>query len=272
MRLPCRVLLSALMLLFTGAALAAPRAGCQQTSLKDLRTLSPDGFAIYSSIGDKTFFLSWITCQDMQLDLSTAVHESVHHLTADRDAYPLINGTSVARPHEGSEFFPPSVIAARFAGDDDLVATYLRDGQASSAADFLYLLDELNAYSHDLHTAVALESLRPRNEQVDHRDGLAGLMAFLATYVETAEEKYPATWAGLRKPAVARVVATLWQQAETVMASSCGIPEFGSNDRSYIRRFCSARPQASLRKILGRAPVCPTRCLIDEQTASRDRD
>jgi hypothetical protein len=56
-------------------------------------------------------------------------------------------------------------------------------------------------------------------------------------------------------------VSELWGRAEKVMASSCGIPNFGTEDKSLIRQFCQARPQASLQKILGRAPVCPTACL-----------
>jgi hypothetical protein len=183
----------------------------------------------------------------------------------------LIDGGAVPRPHEASQLYAPSVIAGRFDRDDEFVSTYLRPGKASSASDFLYLLDELNAYSHDLHTAVALNSLRPHDAQVDQRDGLAALMAFVATYLETAEERYPATWTGLQRPAVAKTVSSLWRQAETVMASSCGIPEFGSRDQSYIRRFCVSRLQASLRKVLGRAPVCPTECLLEGQSASRDQ-
>jgi hypothetical protein len=45
------------------------------------------------------------------------------------------------------------------------------------------------------------------------------------------------------------------------MASSCGIPNFGTEDKSLIRQFCQREPQATLQKILGRAPVCPTACL-----------
>ena len=61
----------------------------------------------------------------------------------------------------------------------------------------------------------------------------------------------------------------LWGRAEQVMASSCGIPDFGTEDRSLIHQFCEARPQASLQKILGRAPVCPTACLTSTPVAAR---
>jgi hypothetical protein len=262
MRLTSRVLLLAAVAAWPPlhAASAAERVNCRPSAIIQLRTLAPDGYAVYARIEDKKFFLNWITCEDIQLDLSTAVHESVHHLTADRDAFPLIDGGELKRPHEVSGFFAPSVIAGTFKLDD-LVSTYLRPGNSSSASDFLYLLDELNAYSHDLKAAVALNSLRPRDIRVDHRDGLAALMAFMAIYVETAEESQPATWSGLQKPETAKVVSALWSQAETVMASSCDVPDFGTDDQRYIRQFCAKKPQSALRKLLGRAPLCPTECL-----------
>src|SRR5262249_17761038 len=160
-----------------------------------LRGSAPQGFAVYQAIQDKKFFLSWISCNEAQLGLSTAVHESVHYITAETDAFPLVGGGQLKRPHEVSEFFAPSLIAGKFKAND-FVTTYVRPGSASSSTDFLYLLDELNAYTHDLNTAVALSraqaAVEEGDEEVDHRDGLAALMAFVALYVERAEESEPA--------------------------------------------------------------------------------
>ena len=80
-------------------------------------------------------------------------------------------------------------------------------------------------------------------------------MAFVALYAERAEQSEPATWRGLREPRVAKTVSELWGRAEQVMTSSCGIPNFGNQDKSLIRQFCQRGPQASLQKILGRPPV-----------------
>jgi hypothetical protein len=235
---------------------------CRAAAIEKLRVAAPAGFAIYQQIKDKKFFLNWISCDDAELGLSTAVHESVHFITGESDAFPLVDGGEIKRPHEVSRFFAPSLIAGKFRAND-FVANYLRAGSGSSSADFLYLLDELNAYTHDLNTAVSLRSqarVEP-DEQVDHRDGLAALMAFLAVYAERAEESDPATWRGLQQPRVARTVSELWGRAEKVMAASCGIRNFGTLDKSLIRQFCAAKPQAALHKILGRAPVCPSACL-----------
>jgi hypothetical protein len=242
---------------------AAAAGDCRPAAIERLRASAPEGFAIYQAIKDKKFFLGWISCGEAQLGLPTAVHESVHYITAELDAFPLVHGGQVKRPHEVSAFFAPQLIAGKFKAND-FVTTYLRPGSASSATDFLYLLDELNAYTHDLNTAVNLSRSRggvEAGDEVDHRDGLAALMAFTALYAERAEQSEPATWRGLLEPRVARTVSELWAHAEKVMAASCGIPNFGTEDKSLIQQFCQSGPQASLQKIIGRSPVCPTACL-----------
>jgi hypothetical protein len=239
----------------------ATASDCRPGAIERLRAAAPEGFAVYQAIKDKKFFLGWISCDEKQLGLPTAVHESVHYITAELDAFPLVHGAQLKRPHEVSAFFAPQLIAGKFKAND-FVTTYLRPGSASSSSDFLYLLDELNAYTHDLNTAVDLSRSRfEHGDDVDHRDGLAALMAFVALYAERAEQSEPATWSGLRQPRVAKAVSELWGRAEQVMGSSCGIPNFGAQDKSLIRQFCQAGPRASLQKILGRAPVCPTACL-----------
>jgi hypothetical protein len=249
------------MLLAAGFASAAA-GDCRPGAIERLRTAAPEGFAVYQAIKDKKFFLGWISCDEAELGLPTAVHESVHYITAELDAFPLVHGGQLKRPHEVSAFYAPQLIATKFKAND-FVTTYLRPGSASSSTDFLYLLDELNAYTHDLNTAVNLSRARSaeHGDDVDHRDGLAALMAFVALYAERAEQSEPATWRGLLEPRVAKAVSELWGRAEQVMASSCGIPNFGTEDKSLIRQFCQSGPQASLQKILGRAPVCPTACL-----------
>ena len=141
-------------------------------ALDRLRASSPGGFSIYEQTGESAFLVGWIDCADAQFDLSTAVHESAHFIASETDMFPLVGGGAIERPHEVSAFYPPAAIADRFK-HDDFAAIYLRGGKASSSGDFLYLLDELNAYSHDLATAVDLRALTAPDEAVDHRDGCA---------------------------------------------------------------------------------------------------
>src|ERR1700709_32735 len=162
----------ACMPLAAGPHSAAEAGDCRPDALERLRASAPEGFAIYQAIKDKKFFVGWISCGEAQLGLPTAVHESVHYITAELDAFPLVHGGQLKRPHEVTAFFAPQLIAAKLR-QNDFVTTYLRPGSASSATDFLYLLDELNAYTHDLNTAVNLSRLRVGVEagdgQVDHR-------------------------------------------------------------------------------------------------------
>jgi hypothetical protein len=240
----------------------AARTDCQPQALRDLERLSPQGHAVYKAISDKRHFLRFLTCDDVVLGLSTAVHESVHLLTSEKEAYPLIEGGVAKRPSESLRFFAPRDIARKFDARDAYVQTYLRRGAASSADDFRYLLDELNAYSHDLGSSVRLVSLRrPEHGEVGHRDGLAALMSFVMSYADTARQSVPATWENLQRPETKETVRTLWTQAEQALTSSCGIPAFGRDDRKPIAFLCDPRNQAGLTDLLGRAPACPATCL-----------
>lgn len=240
---------------------AAPRNNCQTHVLRDLERLSPDGYAVYAAMRNKTDFVRWITCDDVQLSLTTAVHESVHLLTHEKDGYPLIQGGVLRRPKELVRYYAPRGIAGRFEAGDMFVKTYLGRGAASSADDFTYLLDELNAYSHDLHSAVKLAPLHKGGAQAAHRDGLSALMAFVMRYVAVVQAQHPATWQGLQQTETKQVVEKLWTQAETVLASSCAFPAYGTKDKTYIGFLCNAGNAAPLAGLLGRAPQCAKQCL-----------
>ena len=76
----------ALLSVVSAPAFAAARTDCQPQAIRDLERLSPRGHAIYLAMRDKKQFLAFLTCDDVQLGLSTAVHESVHILTELLDA------------------------------------------------------------------------------------------------------------------------------------------------------------------------------------------
>lgn len=250
------------------AARHANLASCRSRAIADLQRLSPRGYAVYEAIADKKQFLTWIKCDDLQTELSTAVHETTHLITADKDAYRMIDGTLVPRPHEVSRFYPPKDIARKFDPKDAYVQNYLRPGGGSSKDDFMYLLDELNAYSNDLNTGIALVPLQRHDLLIDHRDGLAAIMTFVMTYVDTAQKAHPQTWQGLQQPGPKKVVQTLWTQAEKTLASSCGLPDFGIHDRDYIAFLCKKTNASGLVDLLGRSPACPTPCLGPQTSSS----
>jgi len=118
------------------AARRGDRSDCHTRAIAELQRLSAHGYAIYQAMADNKQFLNWVTCEDVQTELSTGVHESVHLLTAEKDAYPLIAGDLVRRPHEVSRFFPPKEIAKSFDARDAYVQSYLGPKGASSKDDF----------------------------------------------------------------------------------------------------------------------------------------
>src|SRR4051795_7704816 len=94
----------------TAFATAAGASDCRPAAIERLRAAAPEGFAIYQAIKDKKFFIGWISCEEGGLGLPTAVHESVHYITAELDAFPLLHGGQLKRPHQVSAFYPPKLI------------------------------------------------------------------------------------------------------------------------------------------------------------------
>ena len=135
----------------------------------------------------------------------------------------------------------------------------------------MFLFDELNAYTHDLHTAVRIRSVPGGQTPVDHRDGLTSLMRFTMNYVDEARANYPDTWRGLHTPKVRKVVNVLWSQAEMTLASACGIPRFGGEDHRYVAEMCDTRKSAALAEVLGRPVVCHRRCLTKPDDGAEPR-
>ena len=236
-------------------------AHCRADALAQLKQLSASGYRIYERIADKKMFTTWILCDDRQRGLTTAVHEAVHMLTEQLDAYPLIDGGEVKRIRSLEKFARPGRIAPQFKASDDFVKTYLLPGGASSADDFTYLLDEFNAYVHDLNTAVQTHVLAPKDTRLGHRDGMAALMSFVMAYVDYAEREDARTWAGLHRPDVKQLVSTLWSEAERTIESSCKVPRYSVDDQAFLRHICTPSNGRALGHMLGRAPRCPTSCL-----------
>lgn len=241
---------------------------CHSSAITTLKRYSPEGFRIFSDYPDKSDFKRWIGCEDVQGGLATAVHETVHAETSRRDGYPLLNGSIAARIAEGPQFYPPKLLRGLFPAESPYVESYLTTGAASSADHFRYLLDEFNAYTHDLNTVVKLDHVRPDGFESGHRDGLAALMAFVATYAETARRRHPATWSALVAPAARKTVVTLWRQAEEVMGRSCHLARYSFEAPAYLAHVCGKTDKHGIGQLLGRPPLCPIRCTM---TARADR-
>lgn len=237
-----------------------PSAACQQEAVNKLQRLHPPGFNVYINMRKKGDFLFWLECQDLQLDLATAVHESIHILTSEYDAYPLLNGQRLPRIADDPVYYPPSALQRYFDTSSTYVETYIVPGTATSSEQFGFLLDEFNAYTHDLNAAIALQPLARPGQYASHRDGLAALMSFVFSYVEEARRAYPQTWQQLQTRQLRSTVKTLWEQAEQVMANSCLVPNFGEETPKFLSNVCRSTAQGAMGHLLGRPPLCPVSC------------
>jgi hypothetical protein len=239
----------------------ARNAHCRDEALEQLKRHSASGYRIYERLDDKRMFTTWILCGERQRGLTTAVHEAVHMLTEQLDAFPLVDGGQIARIRATEKFAKPGRIAGQFKQSDDFVRTYLLPGGASSADDFTYLIDEFNSYIHDLNTAVQTQAMAPRDSYLGHRDGMSAMMSFLMAYVAFAEKDEPRTWAGLHSPDVKHLVSTLWSDAERTIEKSCKVPRYAVDDQAFLRHICAPANGRALGHLLGRAPRCPRACL-----------
>jgi hypothetical protein len=254
------------LLIFLATA-SAWAANCHTEAIRSLQRLSPEGFRVFQAYDDKQDFKRWIECGDIQGGLATAVHETIHAMTANRNTYPLVGGGTAWRVPESPDFYPPRLLRTLFPASSQYVSSYLTPGAASSADYFRYLLDEFNAYAHDLNTVVHLDAIRARDFDAGHRDGLASMMAFVATYIEMAHKRQPRTWEALQAPRVRKTVVTLWEQAEDVMGRSCNLARYSFETPDYLSRFCRATHRHGLGQLLGRPPLCPIRCKLQVASA-----
>jgi hypothetical protein len=221
--------------LLSGLLIAPPIASaCVAEAMAHLRRSVPEGMVIHDRLQRKDDFTRWITCDDVHNGLATAVHEGVHILTEEINAYPLIAGGTAVRVAPSARLFPPRNLAGLFKPRSTFVQTYLKPGAATSAEEFGFLLDELNAYTHDLNASIKLTRLLDPNREVYHRDGLAALMAFTAAYIDRAKDDRSETWTALQAPAVKKTVGILWTQAETVMGASCRTPKYALETPDYL--------------------------------------
>jgi hypothetical protein len=195
----------------------------------------------------------------MASSLTTAVHESVHRLDWDRRTFATLTAGQVPMLKMRGYFAPADIVPSLPDRSDEFAQIYLL-GKASSKDMLVALLDELNAYTRGLATAVALRHFYPTNRRTGMRDGLAATMMFLNLYVKHAKEKEPNTWRQLLSGQANAVIRTLWDQAERTLETACPISLIGFGDGKYLRQIYGVPATTALGEVLGRAVTAPRAC------------
>ena len=228
----------------------------KKAGLKLLEQHHPIGYAIYRA--DPVSFLDaawWHNCNFSIVDvLVVALHETVHALSTN--SYYLPGGQTLGRVND-TGLFPPIKIADQFA-NDRFKELYLSSGpeSASSAQQFSFLLDELNAYSHGLATENALSKFVIERQW---RSGAVAMMAYTKAYLSLAAKKYPRAWSQLL--AQKATIGIIWSNAELTVKNSCSKgPPTVREDLVYLRAICSTSTNPALEQILGRKPECELSC------------
>lgn len=202
-----------------------------EAGLKYIKKI-PEAQRVFDELGDKKDFSTWFTGEDDMLrgDITTAIHESVHMIRGNTGKYILLNGGWVEAPESDDSKVPaPSkyvepFLKAKYSGDS-FFDTYMVPGEetASSADYFSYVLDEFNAYCHDVNVFSKLDDL-PIN--TTPRDGLASFMLFTLVYIDQAAPKFTETQK--------KALVTIWLQAEKVMEDTSGMKNISYHTGKYL--------------------------------------
>jgi hypothetical protein len=241
--------------LVTPSPTKAAVAPCLPNVLDVLSQKDPNGTGVYTTLANPDKFSFWLDCSDANFAAPSAVHESTHlinfkHSTFARASYYLPGGTFMSVPRHRGEFFPRNEINLSLATSELGIyfRTYLT-GEGSKQ-ELPVLLDELNAYTHDLMTGTALQSLIPSNQHVSERDGLAVFMYYLELYLKRARLAHPKAWQIISTDAEYRaLLKALWANAETALRAACPFEALGIDDAPYLKKVYSEELLGELTKI-----------------------
>jgi hypothetical protein len=209
------------------------------------------------------------------LDAITFAHESIHKVDADHSngfdaptrAYRLVSGEWITViPHEDDytvahargQALKSMSISDRT--DDGFVKVYLYD---LGVQDFFSLLDEMNAYAHQLKTAMVLPAFDGISEQ---RDGAAAMVVFLLRYLQSMQKQNPDYYESrLFAPEgdYAAVLRGLITQVYSTINESCAISNLGMRDKQWFTALSTPASKTQLTKLFGadKIPVIAPDCV-----------
>lgn len=215
----------------------------RSTALEILQRVCPDAAWLVNADADPGFFQFWFNGDpkdftQLLLSLSTAVHETIHHVGFKRLGfeagglvYHLALGSDRFFAVRDLKLFPRSEILDRLPPrlrTSGYVTTYLV-GQ-SGAQDLRTLLDELNAYTFS--SIIDASLIREMNgiASISSRDGLLTFMLYAETYLKTARDSHPADYQKILASNLPDLIVLLWDRAERTLMLSEGDPRLGQDD------------------------------------------
>jgi hypothetical protein len=254
---------------------------CRAKAIEIVRNNAPATLPTFDKImksaDAKNNFYFFLDCNDLGQSLSSAIHEAVHGLSGvyfNPHCFPLRNGTSASCPYGvmDARLLQPKTIFRDYPFDaqDPNVKTYLlgidlASGEpiegSSGGTDFNMILNELNAWTHDVafNTELHLKGIAPAISLDNSRLGAMQLMTFAMAYLHFAKKKSPSTWKMLIDPREKKLITQLWQQAEPAIEASCKVPQKGVHKPS-LNFLCDPKYQEGIESIVGQKVSCPLSC------------
>lgn len=259
---------SALALLFgitlQSALAAASEPSCTDEAIRILKQNSSHGYRVYLDRKDRKFFSRFLDCDDIPNSLSTAVHESVHTMWRRsryrEHPYYLPDGTWAKV--EFRDLFHREELLQDLGGKARPNNSYDESYLASTGnQDITMVLEELNAYIHDLIVTKDLAPLMPGTMQVSGRDGLATFMHYLKLYLHRAKVKHPRDWEEISgSQAYVATIRAMWSFAEKALREACPIPRIGIRDQVILGDVYAPESAGALEELLGAPLKRPGEC------------
>ncbi len=209
------------------------------------------------------------------LDTITFAHESIHKIDADHSdtfatpmrAYRLLSGEWITvvpneddytLAHARGQALKSMSVSDRT--DDGFVKVYLYD---LGVQDFFSILDEMNAYAHQLKTAMALPAYSGTSEQ---RDGAAAMVVFSLRYLQSMQKQDPDYYASrifAPEGDYASLMRNLITQVYTTINESCAITNLGMRDKQWFTALTTPASKVQLTKLFGadKLPVIDPACV-----------
>ena len=152
----------------------------------------------------------------------------------------------------GLSFFKRSELLT-FVKDDATAmydSTYLTGEQGTY--DFIFLADELTAYTNGLACVTALAS--EIKSTISFRDGAASHLLYLEWYLQRARTGYPSLYSAMKaSPDWMKFVRFAWARGRFWLGESAGFPNFGIKDKEILAKVDDPKNLGEIEKFTGQS-------------------
>ena len=205
---------------------------CAGAAINTLKQVDAQGFTVLANLPKPSEASRFLNCNRSDYDLGTLVHESSHmvtqsHFTGREFSMLLPDGKLHTVPYD-EHFFKLTELQVDLPQRDidHYAETYIFGGGQQQS--FPWMLDELNAYTHELITMTHLSQAGIKSVTSSYRDGPTRFMHYVELYLRRARVAHPEQWEKIAsEPKYLDLIQNLWHHAESAISESCPHDELG---------------------------------------------